>query len=97
MILSTFLNAIADICHLTLNIYMWIIIISALLSFVRPDPYNQIVQILYRLTEPVFVRIRRLLPTIFGGVDISPLIAIIFIKFIDLFFVGLLKNYAASL
>lgn len=97
MIFATFLNALADILHLVLNLYMWIIIISALLSFVRPDPYNQFVQIIYRLTEPVFMQVRRILPTIISGVDLSPLIVIIAIKFVDLFVVGILRNYAASL
>lgn len=97
MIFSTFISAIADILHMLLNIYMWILIFSALLSFVRPDPQNQVVQILYRLTEPVLMHIRRLLPTIFSGIDISPLIVIILIRFIDLFFVGMLQNYANSL
>lgn len=97
MILSTFLSAIADILHLILNVYMWIVIFSALISFVRPDPSNQVVQILYRLTEPLFIQVRKLLPTVFGGVDISPLIVIILIRFVDLFFIGMLQNYANSL
>ena len=97
MILATFLNAIVEIVHILINAYMWIVIISALISFVRPDPYNQIVQILYRLTEPVFMQVRRILPTIFNGIDFSPLIVIIFLKFIDLFLIGILRNYVASI
>lgn len=96
MVFATFLNAITEILHILINTYMWIVIISALLSFVRPDPYNQIVQILYRLTEPVFMQVRRVLPTVFNGIDFAPLIVIIFLKFIDLFVIGILRNYVTS-
>ncbi|MBR7117743.1 MAG: YggT family protein [Helicobacteraceae bacterium] len=96
MVLATFLNAITEILHILINTYMWIVIISALITFVRPDPYNQIVQILYRLTEPVFMQVRRALPTIFNGIDFAPLIVIIFLKFIDLFLIGILRNYVVG-
>ncbi len=97
MILSTLLNAIAVILHMLLSLYMWIVIIAALITFVQPDPYNKIVQTLYRLTEPLYIQIRKALPTVFGGIDVSPLIVIVIIKFIDLFFVRILEQYAHSL
>ncbi len=97
MILATFLNAIIEILHILISAYIWVVIIASLITFVRPDPYNQIVQILYRLTEPVFIQVRRVIPTIFGGIDFAPLIVIIFLKFIDLFFIGILRNYVSSL
>ena len=49
-----------------IGLYKWIIIISALLSWVQPDPYNPIVQMLNRLTTPVYAMVRRVIPTIFG-------------------------------
>jgi len=58
-------------------IYMWVIIISALLSWVKPDPYNPIVQVLYRLTQPAYALVRRYIPTMFNGIDLSPLVIII--------------------
>ena len=48
IILATFVEAVAQILHMVINLYIWIVIISALISFVRPDPYNPLVQILYR-------------------------------------------------
>ncbi|WP_457595068.1 YggT family protein, partial [Hydrogenimonas sp.] len=54
MILSTFVQAFAQILHMVISIYIWVVIIAALVSWVRPDPYNPIVQTLYRLTEPVY-------------------------------------------
>jgi YggT family protein len=90
IVISTFLEAIAQILHMVINIYIWVIIISALISFVRPDPYNPIVQILYRLTNPVYAFIRRFIPTIIGGIDVAPIIVVLALQFIDLFAVKLL-------
>ncbi len=70
-VLANLLNAFAQILHYVLNIYMWIIIIRALLSWVNPDPYNPIVRFLYQVTEPVLDQVRKRLPYI-GGIDISP-------------------------
>ncbi|WP_457598354.1 YggT family protein [Hydrogenimonas sp.] len=90
MILSTFVQAFAQILHMVISIYIWVVIIAALVSWVRPDPYNPIVQTLYRLTEPVYAWIRRYIPTVVGGIDLAPLIVIFGLQFIDLFFVKLL-------
>ncbi len=90
IVISTFLEAIAHILHMVINIYIWVVIISALISFVRPDPYNPIVQILYRLTNPVYAFIRRFIPTIISGIDVAPVIVILALQFIDLFAVKLL-------
>lgn len=90
IVVSTFIEALAQILHMIINIYIWVVIISALISFVRPDPYNPIVQILYRLTTPVYAFIRRFIPTIIGGIDVAPIIVILGLQFIDLFAVKLL-------
>ncbi|KEA46259.1 YggT family protein [Campylobacter mucosalis] len=97
MILSTFLMAIAEIVSTVINIYVWVIIISALISWVRPDPYNPVVQLLMRLTEPVYSFIRKFVPTVFGGIDLAPVIVLLALKFIDLFFIKLLYAFANSL
>ena len=60
-----------------INIYIWVIIIAALLSFVNPDPYNPIVQFLYRITNPAYAFVRRYIKTNFGGLDLAPLVIII--------------------
>ena len=97
IVLSTLLVAIANILHMVLNLYIWIVIIASLITWVRPDPYNPIVQILYKLTEPAYGLIRRYIPTNFSGIDISPLILILGLQFFDLFFVNLLFKLAAQL
>ena len=66
MVISTFIEAIAHILNMVINIYIWVVIIAALISWVRPDPYNPIVQSLYKLTEPIYAKIRRFMPTIIG-------------------------------
>ncbi|MCD6191250.1 MAG: YggT family protein [Sulfurimonas sp.] len=60
-----------------INIYIWVLIITALLSFVNPDPFNPIVQFLYRITNPAYAYLRRFVRTDFNGLDLAPLIIII--------------------
>lgn len=96
MILGIILNAIATILHWIIFIYTWVIIISALISWVRPDPYNPIVQILHKLTEPVYERIRRKIPLVFNGLDLTPLVLLLILQFIDMTLVKILFSYAES-
>ena len=76
--------------------YMWVVIIAAVISWVNPDPSNPIVRILRGLTEPVFRRIRRFIPTNFGGLDIAPLLVILVIVFIRSVLLRSLINFIAS-
>jgi YggT family protein len=66
-----------------LQIYFWIVVIAVLLSWVQPDPYNPIVRTLYAMTEPVFDWVREHLPVFFGGLDLSPIVVIIAIQFVQ--------------
>lgn len=88
------LEAIATVLDLALNIYMWLIIARALLSWVNPDPYNPIVRFLYNVTEPVMSFLRRRVPVVFGGLDLSPLIVIAVIMFLRIFLVQTMLDYA---
>jgi len=84
--MNALLFALVQTLHSVINLYIWIIIIAALISFVRPDPYNPIVQVLHRLTEPVFTFIRQKIPfVIFSGIDLSPLVIILGLQLIDNF------------
>ncbi|SFV69570.1 Integral membrane protein YggT, involved in response to extracytoplasmic stress (osmotic shock) [hydrothermal vent metagenome] len=84
--MNALIYSIVQLIHTVINLYIWIVIIAALLSFVRPDPRNPIVQILYRLTEPVYDVLRRKMPfLIVGGIDLSPLVIILGLQFIDTF------------
>ncbi|MBI4844767.1 MAG: YggT family protein [Nitrospirae bacterium] len=95
-ILSNFLHAITYITDLALTFYMWAIIISALLSWVNPDPYNPIVRFLHSITEPVLYPIRRRLGSL-SGIDISPMIVIIIIIFVKRFLITSLFEMAMKL
>ena len=84
--MNSLLYALVQTLHTVLNLYIWIVIIAALISFVRPDPSNPIVQILYRLTEPVMSFIRQKLPfVVFSGIDLSPLVVILGLQLVDNF------------
>lgn len=93
-ILGNFIIAIAKILDIALMIYMWIIIFRAVISWVNPDPYNPIVRFLYQATEPVLTPIRRLIPIGNVGIDFSPIVVILAIYFIKLFFVTSLLQLA---
>ncbi len=96
-IISNFLIAIAKILDIALSIYMWIIIIRALISWVNPDPYNSIVRFLDSVTEPVLYQIRKRLPIVIGGIDFSPIVAILAIIFLQTFAVQTLMQIALRL
>ncbi|MCR6594230.1 YggT family protein [Campylobacter insulaenigrae] len=87
---SSLIISLVQIFSLIIDIYVWIIIISALISWVRPDPYNPIVQILYRLSEPAYALVKRLIPTTIGSIDLAPLIIILLLKFIQIFLSNLI-------
>jgi YggT family protein len=87
-ILGNFVAAIAHLLDILLNIYLWIVIIRAALSWVNPDPYNQIVRLLYQLTEPVMAPIRRLIPLRGAGIDFSPIVIMLLIIFLRSFLVS---------
>jgi len=72
-------------------VYMWVIIISALLSFVRPDPFNPVVQMLYRLTNPAYALVRRFIPTMFNGIDLAPLVIIIALQVVQVFINAIIR------
>jgi len=83
--IDALLIAVLNLVLTIIFLYKWVIIISALLSWVQPDPSNPIVQMLYRLTEPAYRFVRRLIPTVFGGMDLAPLILIFSLMFIEIF------------
>lgn len=93
-IFGNFISAVANIIDILLDAYKWIIIIAAVISWVNPDPYNPIVRFLYNVTEPALRPIRRLIGYRLGPIDISPLIAILAIIFIQRFLISSLVEIA---
>lgn len=89
-------QGLAKIVELALQLYMWIIIARALVSWVNPDPWNPIVKFLERATEPVLAPIRRRLG-LQMGIDLSPFLAILIIVFLQYAVVASLYEVAAQL
>jgi YggT family protein len=96
-ILGNLVAALARIIDILLTLYMWVIVIRAVLSWVNPDPYNPIVRILYQLTEPLLARIRRWIPLRGIGIDLSPMVILLAIVFLQAFLVPSLLELAGSL
>jgi YggT family protein len=96
-VLSNLIIALAKIIDVVLTLYMWIIICRALISWVNPDPYNQIVIFLYRVTEPVLGPLRRMVPMRNIGIDFSPVIVLLIILFLKYFLVETMIQLAQRL
>ena len=98
ILLGNTLAALAKVLHIVLNIYLWIVILRALLSWIYVPSLYQAARVLYRLTEPVLRPVRRLIPpSKAGGLDVSPLIVGLVIVFLDRLLVDSLILYAHRL
>ena len=98
IVLANTMSAVAMILGSLLNLYFWIVIIAAVLTWVRPDPYNPIVRTLHALTEPVFYRVRKWLPfTYTTGMDFSPVVVLLSIELFNRFVVASLAQYALAI
>lgn len=98
IIFSNTLSALAMVLGYLLNIYFWIVVVAALITWVNPNPYNPIVRGLRMLTEPVFYRVRKWLPfTYAAGIDFSPVVVLIAIELANRIVVKSLAQYAARL
>jgi len=96
-LIGNFLSALATVLDYALSLYMIIIIVRALISWVSPDPYNPIVRFLYAVTEPVLSPIRRMLPFTSMGIDFSPIIVFLVIIFLKGFVIASLTQLAFRL
>ncbi len=96
-IAGDFLSAVAAILDWLLSAYMLIVIARAVLSWVSPDPRNPIVRFISGLVDPISYRISRIIPTRIGMMDISPLILLAAIFFVQRFLVSVLRDAAMRL
>ena len=80
-----------------IDIYIWVVIITALLSFVNPDPYNPIVQFLYRVTNPAYAFVRKLIKTNFNGMDLAPLVIVIGLQVVEIILSLVISTIAKTL
>ena len=93
---GNFIKAIADLLNFVLSAYIWIVIARAVISWVNADPYNPVVRFLHQVTDPVLNRIRRFVP-VMGGFDLSPMVLIFGVIFLQSFLVPTLRQIAAGL
>ena len=93
-VVENLIFALAKIMDMGLTLYMWMIIGRAVISWVNPDPYNPIVTFLHRATEPVLAPVRRWIPRGGLGIDISPVIVIMAIYFLQQFLVRTMMQLA---
>lgn len=96
-VFGNLLSAVAQILSLVLTILSWLIIIRALISWVNPDPDNPIVRFLLRATEPILEPFRHLVPTWRIGLDLSPLLALLVLMFVQKFLVPTLMDLSFRL
>lgn len=96
-VVGNFLGALASVLDIVLNALMLIILINALLSWVRPDPHQPIVMLLERISDFVCDPVRRLFPTNAGGIDFAPFIAMLLIIFLQRFAIGSLRDLGLRL
>jgi YggT family protein len=96
-VVSNLLMGVTRLLDLVLNLYMWVIILRAAVSWVNPDPYHPFVRFLYSVTEPVLSPVRRRVPLLAGGLDLSPLLVILAIVFLRSFVVRSLLETAYRL
>ena len=91
-VLMEIIQGLGSIILSLINVYIWVIIITALMSFVNPDPYNPIVQFLHRVTQPAYNLVRRYIKTNFNGLDLAPLIIIVGLQVLLVLFGALLSS-----
>src|SRR5438094_6668236 len=97
-VLRQFVLFVAQALNMLLQLYFWLIIIGAVLSWVNPDPRNPIVRFIYGVTEPVLYQVRRRLPfVIVGGLDLSPIVVILAIMFAQTVIVQSLRRLALEM
>ncbi len=96
-VLGNLVSALATVLDLLLNVYMWIIVARAIISWVSPNPYNPIVNFLYMATEPVLRYARRIIPPIGGTLDLSPILVLVAIVFLRQFLIQSLMQIANGL
>ncbi len=95
--LGNLIGALATVVDILLNVYMWIIVGRAIVSWVSPNPYNPIVNFLNVATEPVLRYARRIIPPMGGSIDHSPILVLVVIVFLRQFLVKTLHQIATNL
>jgi YggT family protein len=94
--LGNFILALAKLIDMVFTAYIWIVIARAVISWVNVDPYNPVVRFLVQVTDPILYKIRRILPPM-GGLDLSPMILLLALAFLQSFLVPTLTELGMNL
>lgn len=87
-------SSLYQVVNLAFQVYIFIVVARALISWVGPDPYNPIVRFLYRATDPVLDRLRRFLPLEFGGIDLTPVALLLALYVVKDLLLNLIAQFA---
>ena len=93
-VIGNLLDALATVLYVLFQLLLLVVFVNALLSWVRPDPSNPIVMTLDRISDLICNPIRRLFPTLLGGIDFAPFIAMLAIWLLQMFLVNTLRDVA---
>ncbi|MBI4353235.1 MAG: YggT family protein [Candidatus Omnitrophica bacterium] len=96
-VLANFIEAVALVLRWVMDVLWWLIIIRAVLSWVNADPANPIVQFIERVTEPLLLPFRKIIPAYKLGIDLSPVFALLLLYFLRIFLVQTLLEVALRL
>jgi YggT family protein len=93
-----FLRAVAELLHLLINLFIIIIIIRSVMSWMGNIPPNTFTITLRRMTDPIFRWVHRTFPfMIVGSIDISPIVICVALYFIDSLLYGILMDAAINM
>ena len=95
-VFGNLLDAVAGVLNAVLTLYTWVLLARVVISWISADPYNPIVRVICNLTDPLLDRLRKSLPMHVGGVDLSPVVALLIIWFLQRFLVQSLYDLARS-
>ena len=95
-VLAELFNSLALMIALIFKIVYFLLVIRIILSWVNVDPYNEIVRIIYKVTDPVLAPFKKL-PLQTGGIDFSPIVAFIVLNVASNFLVNVLRGIAMRL
>jgi YggT family protein len=95
-VIGNLFSALGTVVYYVLEVYIYVVVARALISWVNPDPWNPIVQFLDRVTEPALRPIRQLIGGRLG-VDLSPLFLILILIFLQKFIVPSLFQFAGMM
>lgn len=97
IVLGNILLGLANVLYVLLNLMVYLVIGRAIISWVNADPNNGIVRFLYQSTEPLLTPLRRVIPPLGGSIDVTPIVLLLVLYFLQTTLVGILQGYARSL